>query len=215
MIYSVLKNSLSVAIISLLLLTACAKKKVGLDDYLKYLNKTENGLVKTKKVNGYILTLKYLSPEYLTARELTDYKKVPEKSIVDSLLKVHRTYQSFLLTFSPDEEKGNHNDIMLVRTSNYSEFSQKVEQMNFFMGDKIQLKTQKGDYAPVLTNLENTYGLSKARSLTIVFAPEKNANEFKDIKNWEIVYDDELFGAGILHFNIDQKDIDNLPELTL
>jgi hypothetical protein len=207
------KGFLMTGAIMLLLLASCSKKKVSTEEYLKYINQPENGLITTKKVNGFVLSLKYLPPEYLTAKELADLTTKKNQVVKDSLLKYNRQYKTFLLTFSPDEEKGNHNDVMLDGVKNYEEFSQKVEQMNFGMGEYIHLKTDKGTYAPVLTNLENTYGLSKARSLTLVFTPQKNAEEFKGLKEWDIVYEDDLFGAGILHFVITQADIEKLPEL--
>ena len=98
--------------------------------------------------------------------------------------------------------------------NNFLEFSKRADQMNFDMAQYITLKTDHHTYSPVLTTIENTYGMSNKRNIIIVVAvADSVAQDLYSSKQWDLVYEDELFNLGTNHFVFDPKDIKNIPEL--
>jgi len=187
------------------LLTSCKTSHVNsVEEYNKWMNDPENGLVKTKKIKGLTVSVKYLPAAYLIYKELgeTDYSEKDR----DSLKKAYERSLTFLMTIAPDKEKGNKNDIMLEGIVNYKDYSERLLTLNFELDKNVTLKSDNLELKPVLSALENTYGLSKSRSITFVFAPDiKEMEMLKNAKTLDFVYIDELFQLGILHFNFNNE----------
>ena len=193
------------------LLTSCKTSHVNsVEEYNKWMNDPENGLVKTKKIKGLTVSVKYLPAAYLIYKELgeTDYSEKDR----DSLKKAYERSLTFLMTIAPDKEKGNKNDIMLEGIVNYKDYSERLLTLNFELDKNVTLKSDNLELKPVLSALENTYGLSKSRSITFVFAPDiKEMEMLKNAKTLDFVYIDELFQLGILHFNFNNEKLKELP----
>lgn len=192
--------------------SGCTKSKVNsVFEYSKWLADHENGLVLTKKIKGLIISVKYLPSEYLIFKELSEEEGNAEKN-AEQVKKEYENAITFLMTIGPDESKNNKNDIMFEDIENYKEYSERLLSLNFEMDKNVALKTKKNELAPVLSALENTYGLSKSRNILFVFSPnEKESEEIKNADDLDFVYTDELFSLGIMHFNFLRKNLENLP----
>lgn len=192
-----------------LLLLSCAEKPSNIESYLKWLNKEENGILKSKKINGLIISVKYLPAEYLVYK---DMEQETGKNIKDSLMKAYSNSKTFLLTIAPDKEKEDQSDVMYKGIKNYKEYQERVMDMNFDMASYVTLKTETGEFKPVLTNLENTYSLSKSRNIILVFVPNQK-EDFNKVNRWDLTYEDPFFEAGIMHFDFKQQDLTNIPAI--
>ncbi len=215
-----MENSLSHYILLLLLsvvflAVSCTQKPVSYEEYIKWMSNPDNGMVKTHAANGLEVKVKILPKEYQVYQELkNDNNSSPTKR--DSLLKYYSKSLTFLMTIGPDESKKNAGDVMMNGVSNYEEFAQKAMTMNFDMGQYITLKTDAGDFKPVLANMENVYGLSKSRNIILVFAPaEEKDTAFLHSSQFDLVYEDELFKVGINHFVFKTEEIEKRPILAL
>jgi hypothetical protein len=192
------------------LLFSCKKQQVNsVSDYSKYINNPDNGLVITRKVNGLQLSVKYLPSEFL------EYKDQQGNSSTQSIKNVYQNTLTFLMTIGPDEEKGNKNDIMFNEISSYKEYTERLLSLNFEIDKSITLKAKDIELKPVLSNLENTYGLSKNRSIVIAFAPtDEQRKKIENADELEFTYSDELFDMGIMHFNFSGSDMNHLPYIS-
>lgn len=211
------KASSSITSLFLLLLSllpmACKKECKTLEEYLHWLNNPKNNLVFIKYINGIEIKLKYLPPEYLTYLEEERDASVRGKR--DSLLNTYRQGMTFLLTLGPDERKALKGDIATQGVYSYEQFSERMETMNFKMSEHVKMKTDKGEYKPVLTTMENNYGLTKSRSIYIVFVPfQKDDKGIKEAESFDVIYEDTFFDLGKNHFIFTKKDIHNTPPFT-
>lgn len=193
------------------LLMSCKTSEVSsVEEYNKWMNDPENGLVKTKKIKGLTVSVKYLPAAYLIYKELGE-KGYSEKGS-DSLKKAYENALTFLMTIAPDQEKGNKNDIMMEGIVNYKEYSERLLMLNFQLDKNVTLKSGEVELKPVLSALENTYGLSKSRSITFVFVPDiKEMERIESAKMIDFVYIDDLFQLGIMHFNFNNEKLKELP----
>lgn len=196
------------------LVAGCAgDQKLGPEQYIKWVGDTENGLIKTRKVNGIEVSVKYLPNEYLIYKELKNIEEEQKQAVNDSLYKAYEGTMTFLFTIGPDEEKGNKDDIMLTGLRNYHEYVDRSMTMNFELENFVSLKTGEKEIKPVLSSMENVYGLGKSRNILFVFAPEQNNEDFEKMTDLDFIYADELFELGILHFNFRKEDFKNIPAL--
>ena len=169
-------------------------------EYAEWINQEENGFIQQKEVNGMVIQVKYVPATYLA---LKDFELRQNKNqTLDSLLKAYKYSTTFLFDFLPKDSQ-NGQDIMYRDVKDYKEYVERSMTLNFDLESKIELKTDKGVYRPVLSSLENTYGLSKGRRVYLVFTGKEKKDELLNAKFYDLVYTDDIYNLGILHFNFD------------
>lgn len=188
------------------------------DDFTQWMGDPQNGISKGKYVNGLHISLKYLPPDYLVYSDLkknlhTDKQFVPTTVGVDSLRRLYALSLTFLLSIGPDERGGAGADVMLRDITSYPDFVNRAMTLNFEMEKFISLRLGSDIYPPILTNLENTYGLSAARNIVLVF-PRPTQHSTAKREDYEIVWNDMLYTTGIHHFLFSSRDIESIPTLS-
>lgn len=84
--------------------------------------------------------------------------------------------------------------------------------MSFEIERYTTLKIGGKTYRPVLSALENVYGLTDSRNITFVFVPEsKEEKTFYQSERLQLSFDDEIFNTGINHFTFNREDLNNTP----
>lgn len=198
-------------IFCLLILTSCGGKTItSTEGYLAWLNDVDNGLVASKEAGGITVKVKHLPSNYLANQDLSGQKKIT-KVEADSLINGYDKSLTFLMTIGVDGDvkKG---DVMYQGVTDYKQYKERLYAMNFDIENNISLKIGGKKYTPVLSNLENGYGLTDSRNITLVFVPEiKEDESFYLGEEIQFTYDDELFDTGINHFTFNRKDINNTP----
>jgi len=115
-----------------------------------------------------------------------------------------------MMVIGPDKDESF--DITRVGVSDYQEFAQRLEEMNFNMKQYIQLKVADKIYWPELAQMESTYGLEQSRKMLFVFkAVDESGNRILT-EDAQFVYTDELFNTGINKFKFKIADVEALPE---
>jgi protein-tyrosine-phosphatase len=216
-----------------LFLTGCVPAIKNEQELHQYLTKEANGFVQSKSVDDLEITVKYLPPEFQTLREIKGiaqserFASQTDKALeaqTDSILAYYQKQYVFLLTVKPkaaqptenQENRQTHNpDVMYRDISNYSEFKERVTQVNFHADEYIYLVTSGKRLKPLLHTLENTYSLMPQRTIYLVFADEnlhKTSSANKDLSydDLELVFEDQLFSTGIHHFLFSKKKLAKL-----
>ena len=197
-------------------LSACQERAASFKDVhelSKWMNNPKNGLVKTKSISGIKLTVRYLPAEYVAYQELKDNENTSDAA-KDSVLALYKNNLTFLFSIGPDESYSSEIDIMRLGIGNYDEYSERALKLNFGMDEYVILKMGERKYQPVLSTLENVYGLSKQRNIYFVFAPEEPEADFRKNEKLDFVFDDEIFNTGISHFIFLSENIKKIPSLS-
>lgn len=182
--------------------------------YYRWLNAEKHHLFVTKTINGVSLSVKFLPPEYLAYKELNG--RHPSKNVIDSTVNIYHHCITFLLTMKmenrdPETKTG---DLMYKDITSPEQYDDRLQDLSFKMSEYVKLETELNTYTPVLHTFENTYGISAARSIYLVFALKDNNNDdLFTSENLDIVFDDHVFMTGISHFRFRRKDLDNIPQL--
>lgn len=198
-----------------LLVTGC-KQSPQVDsvrEYYRYIADPDHGLVKSRRVNGMIMTVRHLPPEYQVYRQVQGDKTF-SPVLIDSLLQLERQSMGFLLTLGPDDRVPGEPDIMFAGIRDYEEYTQRVLSLSFRMEERLALRCGGRELEPVLSTLENLYGIRASRSVMCVFVPNAADVElFRRSDRFDFVYDDEQFGLGINHFVFRKSDLDRIPSM--
>ncbi|WAC02747.1 hypothetical protein N7U66_03485 [Lacinutrix neustonica] len=175
---------------------------------MKWLSESKNGFVKVSAANGFVLSIKYLPPEYLALNELSKDDNNGDKTYND-YLELFNKSRTFLLTINHEEESV---DASKYGVFNLAEYSQRIKDLSFNIKDVIFLKTSSGHkYNPVLTTMENMYEIRNKKSIYMVFSDDQG--EILNSEKLDIVFQDIFLDTGISHFVFDKKKIDQLPNL--
>lgn len=195
------------------MLISCGDKTVTNHlEYNKWLSNSNNNCKVIKEVNGMIIEVKYLPAAYLALKELNENQSIEE---YNSLLNSYKNSTTFSVTFKP-KEGHTGNDVMFDGVRDYKEYIERAMELNFDLESKIKLKANGQHYTPVLSSLENTYGLTKGRQVFIVFADKTKQGELENSNSMDLVYQDETYNLGILHFTFDLNSIrKKLPKIEL
>lgn len=197
--------------IILILLFGCKLTPEDGQSYQAWLSDPDNELNKVKQTEVFELSVQYLPTTYRVWQEMQKHPQWTETQ-QDSIYKVMEKSLYFIFTIAPREDKAS-GDVMYSGIQEKSDLEQRVNALNFGMSNYWQLKTSQGEYAPVLTNLENTYSLTDFRKLHLVFAPADTTIHFQEVPQWDLVFNDEVFGTGIHHFVFFQGDWKEVQEL--
>jgi hypothetical protein len=196
--------------------SGCGKSKINTTgDYLKWLSDEEHGLVKTKYVNGMEIKVKYMPPEYMASQEMQSGHSYSLKQ-TDSLLNLYKNSMNILFSIGPDERKETGADVMFQSVKTYQEYAERVNDFNFQMEEYVTLQAGDEKFRPVLSAMENVYGLKASRDILFVFVPKDiSDHSMTNSDKLDFLYEDGLFDLGDNHFVFLKKDIEKIPVLDL
>lgn len=177
-------------------------------EYYHWLNSEEHGFVKKQRINGVELTVKVLPQDLLVAKELNGSQ---DQQLKDSLRNAYRNTLTMVMTFAPDENKEAKGDIVFKGVENKQGYTERMLTMNFGLQDQVKLNAGGKERHPVLSGLENTYGLESSRSIVLAFPLADAERETILQSDWTLTYDDVLFDMGIVHFHFDHEQLNQLP----
>lgn len=200
-----------VPVLLVITISSCKKNSISNEqDYLQWINKHA---VKSKTVNGLELSVKYLPPDFLAYKELSE--KEYSRDQVDSLVNYYSNSYSFLLTISPLPAKdGTRPDLLYYNLGSVEEYNVRLKELTFNFNEYVYLETQYGKHPPILNVFENTYGITPDRTIYLVFNKyEQVRSETKEITDFNIVFNDKLFVTGISYFNFKAQELNNVPKI--
>ncbi len=190
--------------VTFLFLNGCKKEFKNERDFYKWWNEQDNGLVKSKTINDFKVTVKFMPPEYLTYNEVKENRKLN----IDTIRKKYFNSRTFLLTIEPVDSRKDV-DLLFQGIISLGEYKERVMKLNFSPGDFIKIKTNTREYFPVLSTMENVYNIDVKKNLYLVFSNEDNLLDEPEL---DFVFNDQIFETGITHFLFQKKNMDNIPE---
>ena len=190
-----------------MLLAGCGASEITeQQEYYRWLNNGDNGLLQEKYANGFRLAVKHLPAEYLVYRELEgkDYNQ----SDVDELMKSYANTLTFMFTVAPDERKAKGRDVVMYEVFDKQDYKVRVQDLNFHLDEYVELQAGDETLPTLLHTMENTYGLGKHRNFIMVFGkPEGEPSKL------DFVFNDAVFDTGISHFVFDREALAQVPAI--
>lgn len=175
-----------------------------MSDYLKYVENPENGLRQEKKIDKLAYVLQYKPVEYMVAIE----QKHPElkTEVLKKRSKEMSDLQCYTLRLISADK---HTDVATLGLNSDQDYTVRNTYMSFDMQNDIYMVDGSDTLSCALFQYTNNYGLAPYADFVIAFE-----NKYQDkIQDKIVVYDDKIFGGGIIKFSISKEDIQKTPPL--
>jgi hypothetical protein len=165
----------------------------------------ENGLSRTRIANN-IKTTVTLRPPLMDVMLATQRDSSLSQNEIDSLLSSLSDQLTFIVNLRHDEP--SQNDIMYNGVSNINEYKEQAYALNFGWDEMALLRCGSGQYKPILSTLENTYGLTYDRNVILVFKPSnKGDKNFYESEYIHLEITNNTLRTGTQHFKFRRADL--------
>ncbi len=172
--------------LSLLVFCGCKTSLETKHEILSYINDEKNGLTKSSQSNGVDFKVNFLPWQVQT------FNKNQLSFTIDEKTKSSfKTKYYFLISFSKGDKE-------LLRQLNANEYSELVQILAFRMSEFVKIKLSNGKVIEPLSCLfQQTYGLSKANQLLVIF----DCKDFKKQEKFKILINEFGLRTGDLLFS--------------
>ena len=189
---------------SFLILSFSCKRFKDEKSFYTWLEEPGNSLVKTVENSKMKIKIKFLPPQFLAYNELKNCNY--SKSVYDSVFASYSKSLTFLITFEL-KNKVDQTEMLMNNISSITEFKEKIEQLNFRMGELVSLKSGGVEHLPIGSTLENLYNIDNRKNVIVVFSCDDLEDKI------DIALDDIVFDSGFQHFRFNYSDLKDIPSL--
>ena len=171
------------------------------EEFVDWCKDEENGLVKAKQLGEITYSLQYKPAEYVLCTEHgsnslpADQVKL-ELSELDGL-----DYYDFKIQLTDGS-----GELLKYKTASYQEYDARVNYMSFAMQNDLKLIAGEDTLGCKLFHFERIYDVAPYATLLLAF-PKARGNERT------FMYQDKLFGKGIIKFTFTKEELSNVPQL--
>lgn len=208
--------------ISSCLLAGCAKTFDNIDEYEKYVKGDDYPYLQTATRNGIQVSLRYMPTDAMMLQDYRNYEREYAKAERDTSLtkqeltnkidkltkkisQQRKTYFNslyFVLTLGFEDDK---NDIVYnAMNTGFDNYSDWLQQLLFGLKENIYLRTPNISKIPLsIYHMDRTYGMTKSRSLILVFPKEFNEIDLSQQRELKMIIRE--FGLHTGRFVFDYK----------
>lgn len=184
----------------LFILVSCSSKKLEKTELIKWVENTENGLVKEKEIDAIKFRLQYQPPIVSALKGDPNINSENLKAKLDE----YSDYEYFVLRI----QGKNGQEPLEINNSSETELSQRIIYLSFEAQKDFMLITDSDTLPCVMYHFERNYNSVNYDSFILTFPKTKSASD-----NIIISYNDHVWGMGKVNFEFDRKVITSIPEL--
>lgn len=173
-------------------------------EYVLWIQDTENGFKKEKKIDDLTFSVQYKPYEYIICEEERK-EELPDTLLKNKILEINNM-QYYDFKISVNEGAG---ELLKHQLSSSQEYEKRVNYFSFMMQNDIQLVEDKDTLPCALFHFERTYGASPSSIFLLGFPVSKNKTA---VEKTLLIYD-RTFNKGLLKFTFTRKDLRNLPKI--
>ena len=190
-------------IVSVFFLIGCNSKKTP-SEYIRWVNNTENGLVKVKETNKTKLTCSYTPVEYVVLKQFK--KGRIDTAIYNEEINAINNMHHFILKFE------NHDGTNLIKDvySTKESFQQKSMYLSYDIKSDLKLVLGVDTSICALNHHERTYGNTPYEQILLSFPKLK-----PEVNELTLVFDDRVFGFNRVKFFFSIDDLKDVPNVLI
>lgn len=181
---------------------SCKQKELDPIDYVKYVEDESNGLHLSKQIGDILYSIQYKPAEYMMLKE----------GGLDQKKSVSSDYNNLLCFNMRIQHKNKKTDVLSVGISDDKEYMARLDYMTFQMKDDIYLIDRYDTLNCSFFHSVRNYSLAPYADFVLVF---ENKTSKKESNEMVLVFDDKIFGNGIIKFQINNNDIIKIPILKI
>lgn len=187
--------------------TACNKKAVDADSYIKYVNNPDNGLLKKVEVGNFKIEVQLRPIEYLTIQEIGIEgltKENFEARVKDN------DQEFFLLRIG---SKDNKSDALNNGVTEQREYFERIGYLIASIDKDIYVVEGEDTLRCAMHHFERSYHLASYHNILLAFDRPKDKKIISEDQLF--VYDDNILGIGKLNIKFEKSAIKNIPNILL
>lgn len=192
--------------LAIVLFAGCGKRRLGIDDYQRYITDTQNGLKVECEQNGLKTEFSLEPLEWQALKASLDGKAVDREKFDGYIKQNEGMLQFSFKVYLP--EKLPLYDYFATKYENPQEAMLYAE---YDMKDDFRLATAPGDSLPAMAvHHQPSFGLKPYEEFLVLF---KTADPAIQDKALTIAYHDHLFALGSPTYTFDEETMQNIPVL--
>jgi hypothetical protein len=175
-------------------------------DMETFVKDPDNGLLRSREVNGIKTTVSILPQDLMERR---DMERGAGKAASASVPRATQFKDQLTFIVNLATAQAAHGDVMYAGILDMGSYLERAHALNFEMEQHVTLRCGTAAFKPVLSTLENTYGLEPDRNIVMVFVPEQCDDQaFYGSETLDLVINDRWFGTGTQHFVFQRADLE-------
>jgi hypothetical protein len=173
-------------------------------EYVSYVDQENNGLHSSKQLDDLSFEVTYKPTDYLVVKELK--QKEIQSGDYEALRQEYKDMHYFLLSI---KNTSSETDVLKYKISTQAAYSERLKYFAFGMEQDLRL-VEGADTIPCSMVLyERNYGISQQANFMIAFP----VTDTSIVQDKTILFEDQIFGMGMLKVNISKESIDAIPPL--
>jgi hypothetical protein len=176
-------------------------------EYVSYVDQKDNGLHANKQLDELTFEVTYKPTDYLVVKELRQKEIVPAD--FETLRQDYKDMHYFLLSI---KNTSGETDVLKYKISTQDAYSERLKYFAFGMERDLKLVEGTDTIPCSMVLYERNYGISGQANFMIAF-PVTDTSVVNNNKT--ILFDDKIFGMGMLKFNVSKESIDAIPQLDI
>lgn len=184
-------------------MVSCGRSSLPASEYINWLENVDNGLIKSKVIGDVTYRVVYKTRPYIILKK-TDPIEVEKLNMKEEIEKY-----SDMEYFDFQIEHEQNWDPLKAELASSEDYYLRLKYYSFDL-EKDIVMVEGGDTIPcAFSHFERTYGIVPYINVGLAF-PKSELQSDKTI-----IYNDPVFNAGLVKFQIKQKNINNIPDLNI
>jgi hypothetical protein len=194
------------AIFMLVSLLGCssASKQLNPEAYVRWCNNAENKLLLVKEIQDFKYALQFKPAAFIALQESKSIKNIDSTVFYHRILELENTLQFNLQLSTINNES-------ILNPISGDDYFQRLAYLTTSLNNDLFLLSENDTIPCTFYHFERNYNI--APYVTVVFGFE--TSQIPVSKAYDIVYNDQLLGAGPLIFNYPVAQLKNIPALNL
>lgn len=192
-----------VLILIVIVISSCGLDSLKPVGYVKWVENVDNGLKAEKIINEVAYTIQYKPSDYIVAMEQKD--PMLKEEILKERKEQLKGMQYYTLRISP---KDKVTEVLSLGTTVKDEYYQRMDYVSFDMQNDIFIVENNDTLNCSMYHFVREYGITPNVDLLLGFNENVEINSDK-----EIIFEDKIWGGGIIKFTINKKDIEKIPSI--
>lgn len=189
---------------SIVILSCGQDSRLSIPDYVGWINNSENGLKSVKELNDYRFELFYKPVEYIAINEQRTFGIDPV--LYSKRLKELDGLQYYTLRIESLIGK----EMMRTGIHSEHEYSMRLQYFSDLAQYDMKLVDGNDTLTCALFHFERNYGVAPYNNIVLGFQKIKGS-----VNSKTLTFNERVLGIGKVNLKIEDKDINNIPQLIL
>lgn len=202
------KNFIAWCFGMVIFLTGCMHHAVSPEEYLAYVDHKDNGLTQVQEFGAYSITLQYRPLIYEAISDMGRESAFTQEDL-SARLKESEGLEYYLLRIG---STGSGADALMNSINSLRSYDERIAYLISGIEKEVKLVSGRDTFTCMMHHYERNYRMAGYHNVLFVFETKQNP-EKPEPKTF--IYNDQVLGIGRIRFNINTKDIKNIPQLKL